>query len=374
MDHYVTEFFIALIAVIFGSIITIFWDTIKEFLFKKDSSNQSGVSAGRDVNVDHGVVATGDASVHVGDRTVLQQNFIIAPHPVLAQKPIPEPRDDGKVDQASRDKIEKIMKKHPTQENKSLLRKKFYETEDGVLKIQIALVLGPWFDPMEDVTSELIEITNEAIPLARLAKAEPQLAALFAYKGAYYTFLFTHEHREFDFKLYAHKGKLDGLMEFYKKELSFKEQYSEDCFKKAETIALASGDHDAIAAVYLEMGQGAAHKATVYTTELDKRGQAKEQVRDVFTKAEQAYLNIADTLPHNGKLEVANVQHNLANSLRMLGSAETKEAIQMEEEVLKIADELGDPILKKKAEILLQHMKTGDVPNYVGGEKGEDLF
>tara|TARA_Y100000310_G_scaffold335171_1_gene416554 strand:+ start:125 stop:1246 length:1122 start_codon:yes stop_codon:yes gene_type:complete len=373
MDHYVTEFFIALIVVIIGSIIMIFWDTIKEFCFKKDQSDQSGVKAGRDINIDHGVVATDDAKVHVDNKTVLQQNFIIQ-EPVIARKPISKSDKDEKVDKKVRDEVEKIMKRQPTPENKSLLRERFYSTEDGVLKIQIALMLGPWFDPMEDVTSELIEITNEAIPLARLAKAKPHLAALYAYKGAYYTFLFTHEHREFDFKLFAHKGQLEGLTEFYERELLFKEEYSEECFHKAEKIAEESGDYEAIAAVYLEMGQAAAHRATVYATELDKRGKAKELVREAFSKAGQAYVDVASDLPNSGELEIANVKHNLANSLRMLGAAETEEAIQIEEAVFKVANKFGDAVLKRKAEVLLKHMKTGEMPNYVKGEKGEDLF
>lgn len=88
---------------------------------------------------------------------------------------------------------------------------------------------------------------------------------------------------------------------------------------------------------------------------------------------EKVYGDAAAKLPNRGELEIANVKHNLANCLRMLGAAETVEAKAIEADVLSIAQKHGDRALARKAEFLMGRLSGAPIPDYYDGEKEEDI-
>lgn len=359
-----------------GGLGTVAWFLVRRWFFGEGKGGkQSGISAGHDMSISRGVVAAGDARLEAevigGDKTVFhQQNFILR----LAEKPVANPPAEPR-DKEGRAKVEKIMQRALTPVNKEELKRIFQSTHDKALKIQIVLIFGSGLDPSMDTVTELIEMTSEAIPYAEAAKAIPQVAALHAYKGTYYTLLFTYEYQEYNIKLVSPRGDHPGMMEFYKRELDFKDTYSQECLQKAQEIAKEAGDHDALAAVYMAMGQSAAHRAATFAAgDIPRRLEEKAKMRKAFELAEGVYRTAADKLPHGGELEVANVKHNLANCLRMLGKEETAEAKTVAADVLSIAKKHGDRALVWKAEFLMDRLNGEPIPDYYNGEKGEDLL
>ncbi len=357
---------VPIVLLVLTGIVTVVWYLVKRFfLGEEGKSKHSGISSGHDTHIEHSVVAT--------DAAKIEQNFIFSPTLRLAERPVTSNPAEPK-DKEGRKKVEKIMLRAPTLMNKEEMKKIFRSTPDKVLKIQIALFLGPSLDPSEDTVTELVEIMNETIPLAQQAGATAQFAALLAYKGAYHSLLFTYEYQEYNVKLVSPRGDHPGMMEFYKREMDFKDSYSQECLQRSEEIAKESGSHDAIAAVYLSMGQVAAHRAAVFAAgDIPRRLKEKEKMRRAFAMAEKVYVDSADKLPHRGELEIANVKHNLANCLRMLGKDETEEAKNVEKDVVTIAKKYGDRALAKKAEFLMQRLEGKPIPDYYNGEEGEDL-
>ncbi|MFA5799399.1 MAG: hypothetical protein WC840_00390 [Candidatus Peribacteraceae bacterium] len=378
---------VPIVLLVLTGICTVVWYLVKRFfLGEEGKSKHSGISSGHDTHIEHSVVATGAAKIEAevigGDKTVLyQQNFIFSPTLRLAFSPTLRPTERTVTsspaepkDKVGREKVEKIMLRAPTLANKKEMKKIFRSTPDKALKIQIALFLGPSLDPLEDTATELIEIMNETIPLAQQEGASAQLAALLAYKGTYHSLLFTYEYQEYNVKLVSPRGDHPGMMEFYKREMDFKDSYSQECLQKSEEIAKESGSHDAIAAVYLSMGQVAAHRAAAFAAgDIPRRLEEKEKMRKAFALAEKVYVDSANKLPNGGELEIANVKHNFANCLRMLGKDETEEAKNIEEDVVAIAKKYGDRALVKKAEFLMQRLEGKPIPDYYNGEEGEDL-
>lgn len=369
----VTGISIAILVVIFGS--TGF--LLRRYVFrKKDKSEmpKSGIHASGNVSVDHGVIATDQSEINAdvigGDKNfVIQNNLYFAPS--LVKKRIPKTETD--TDSKNRNEVEQMMNRDSTPKNKQKLREIFSETEDAALKVQIALVLGPWFDPTEDIASELIEITSEAIVIARRSKdARPQLAALLSYKGMYYSFLFTHEYQEYNWKL-AQRNLGKGLLEFYERELNFKDEQTQKYFCEAEVIADESGNYEAQAAVYLEIGQAAAHRAATFVVgDIQRRLKEKELVRSSLAKAEKAYRRVADQIPTSGELQIANVRHNFANNLLLLqGKDDLEEAKKMEQDVVEIAKKHGDSDLERKATWILKRLEGEPPPDYYHGETRE---
>lgn len=358
-----------------GGLGTVVWYILKRWFFGEGKGGkQSGISAGRDMSINGGVVAAGNAKLETevigGDKTVIcLQNFITLR---LAEKPVANPPREPQ-DKEGRGKVEKIMQRALTTVNKEELKRIFRSTHDKVLKIQIVLIFGSGLDPSMDTVTELIEMTSETIPYAEAAEAIPQVAALLAYKGTYYTLLFIYEYQEYNIKLVSPRGDHPGMMEFYKRELDFKDTYSQECLQKAEEIAKEAGDHDATAAVYMVMGQSAAHRAATFAAgDIPRRLEEKAKMRKAFELAEKVYRTAADKLPQKGELEVANVKHNLANCLRMLGKEETGEAKTVAADVLSIAKKHGDNVLARKADFLMGRLNGEPIPDYYNGENGKD--
>lgn len=283
------------------------------------------------------------------------------------------PEDEKNVDRDGRQEVEAMLRRAPTLENKQYLLKKFRDTEDRGLKVQIAHVFGVWFDPSQDATLELIELTTEAIEHARTLNAKPVLAALLGYKGAYTSMLFVKEFAELYVKQRRGVGK--GTIAFLEREMKAREQVMEECFSKAEQVAKDSGSYEAIAIVQIDIGQAAGNRAAAFAhTDLARSQEEKKRMREAFHLAEKAYTDVADRLVKKGELEIANVKHNLVNCLRMFGKEEIEEAKSLERDVIEVAKRYGDRTLLWKANAIMDRLNGKSVPDYYNGEEGESLI
>jgi hypothetical protein len=349
----------------------IIWDLLK----KKNPASSNSVSVGDHSKATIGVVGTGNTVTGdiIGNQNAIQNNFFIS----LGDKPIQPKESKEKIEQdlKARVEVEAIMKLSNTPHNKKRLREIFANTKDNAVKIQISLILGPWFDPTEDSIGETITLTEEAINLAIRLKARPELAALLSYKGIFYSTLYTQEYVEQSVKLAKGQGEHRGLMDYVERELKHKEDTYKKSFAEAKSIAEQEGNYEALVAVFLEIGQAAALRGAAFLLgDIPRRIKEKEAMRAAFVSAETIIKDQADRLPNNGELQIANLQHNLANNLRMFGRGEIEEALKIEREVTKVAEKYGDRALYVKSKFLLGRLEGKPVPDYFNGEKGESLI
>jgi hypothetical protein len=304
-----------------------------------------------------------------------QQNFIYPLFTFSKQGNKEEVRDAPR-----RHEVEKIMTRVPTVANKAELKKILIATKDKSLKVQIALIFGPWFDPVDDCIGELVDITNESIWHLKDVSTQSgspigQLAALMAYKGMYLSALFTREYIQHAYKEAVGKHNNAGLTAINRREIDYKEQQMLAVFEEAEAIAKASKDPESLAVVYIEKGQAAAHRAAMFTSlRIPSNHNDVTIMRDAFAQAEAAFHDAAEQFPSGGELEIANVRHNFANCLRMLGEQESAEAKIIEAEVIEVARKYGDYVLLTKAEAIMDRLNGKEVPNYYEGERGEPLI
>ena len=72
-------------------------------------------------------------------------------------------------------------------------------------------------------------------------------------------------------------------------------------------------------------------------------------------------------LSMNDELGAANALHNLANNIRFLG--EEKEAYMLAKDIIEVAKKHKDKWLLKKSLWMEESLRTGKIPDYLGGER-----
>jgi hypothetical protein len=138
--------------------------------------------------------------------------------------------------------------------------------------------------------------------------------------------------------------------------------YSE-AFKSALELAQESKSGPATGAVLISIGNAAGQRAL----SLKQTGPeaAFYHERDVCKRAllaaKDIYAHLAD------EHQVANAQFNLANQIRFFD--EIEEAKELVKGVIPVAEKYGDDDLLVKAKVLQKRLQTGEIPDYMAGER-----
>ena len=128
-------------------------------------------------------------------------------------------------------------------------------------------------------------------------------------------------------------------------------------------MAKDSKDPYIVAAVLISYGNAAGQRA-LYLGQLGINERAlaeKKTCRESIMAARDIYLSM------NDELGAANALHNLANNIRFLG--EEKEAYMLAKDIIEVAKKHKDKWLLKKSLWMEESLRTGKIPDYLGGER-----
>ena len=255
-----------------------------------------------------------------------------------------------------------ILSAGPSSENKTKLRTFYYSTTDKLTQLQVILALAEWFMPPEDNVEDLIALCDEGISLANEIDAKKEKAALLAYKGGFLSIQFSDLDSETASRnmISNHVGVSLTSKEHNEeiiKKLNKLYETSVDCFKEAERLAKEINSYKALGFVYREIGVAAGHRYIhLQAFGVGMAEDEKQLAKRAFRLSKNIYASA------NDELEVAYTYYNFANQLRNFG--EQEEAISLLEKVKVIALKHNEVMLTQSANILLDRIKTGNVPEY----------
>jgi hypothetical protein len=248
------------------------------------------------------------------------------------------------------------------------LRALVYSSTEPIVQINATAGLFDHFDPMQDNISNLVSMCEAARGAARRVNSKAAEAYLLAQRGFYQSFEFgtlvmqrwVNIMMEQSIGLSLEDPAVVAQRQKRLEELS--KGYTE-AFKGALELAHESKSGAAMAAVLICMGNAAGQRAITLSHIGPKAGFENE--RDVCKRALLAAKDIYAQL--GDEHQVANAQFNLANQIRFFG--EIEEAKELVKAVIPIAEKYGNEDLLRKAGMLAETLRTGKIPDYMGGER-----
>ena len=262
-----------------------------------------------------------------------------------------------------------LRKGGPSKENKTQLRTIFYSSNDNLARLQAVLVLANWCRLPKDSINDLIAMCDEGIKIADLISATSEKAVLLAYKGRFISVQFSDTDMDAAFNIKLSNVTGIPLITEEKRQQTIQklrelDKLSQECFASAQKIAKEAKSLEALALVYSLIGSAAGHRYI----HLKHFGVARAEEEKQLSK--RALLLAKDIYSATGdEISTAYALHNLANELRIFG--EKDEAKQITEKVKNIATKYNDQQLLKKANVLMDRIISGKIPNYTGGEEFE---
>ena len=266
-------------------------------------------------------------------------------------------------------KVAELRHQPASADTKTQLRAIYYKATDPVVQVNALLGVLETFDPVVDNVPELIGLCSLGSALAKHLGDLAVEAFLHAKRGN----LISWNHSSLDLEEWAHHQADQAIgmnldpgrrPKNLARLQELKKQYSES-FTKA--LEIAKGDPQTYASVLVELGNAAGLRATY----LQKIGGAEAVgaemavCKDALMRAKNLYAFVGD------ELGAANAVFNLANQIRFQGEiAEAKELTAM---ALERARSLGYADLLQKATWLMETLETGQIPDYVGGERREPM-
>jgi hypothetical protein len=222
---------------------------------------------------------------------------------------------------------------------------------------------------MQDNVSDLVSMCEAARGAARRVNSKAAEAYLLAQRGFYQSFEFGslaverwgNMMMEQSIGLSLEDSRVVAQRQKRLEKLS--KGYTE-AFKSALELAHESKSGAAMAAVLICMGNAAGQRATTLAHIGPKAGFENE--RDVCKRAHLAAKEIYAQL--GDEHQVANAQFNLANQIRFLG--EIEEAQTLVTAVIPVAEKYGDEDLLRKARLLEERLRTGEIPDHIGQRRG----
>jgi tetratricopeptide (TPR) repeat protein len=259
------------------------------------------------------------------------------------------------------------MRGEPSNEKKIQLRTIFYSSNDNLARLQAVLILANWCELPKNSIKDLVAMCDEGIRIADSISATSEKAVLLAYKGRFISMQFTDadEDAAFNIKLSNVTGIPLITEENRQKtiqKLQELDKLSQECFASAQKIAKEAKSLKALGLVYSLIGSAAGQRYI----HLKHFGVARAEEEKQLSK--RALLLAKDIYSATGdEIGTAYALHNLANELRFFG--EKDEAKQITKKVKSIATKYNDQQLLKKANILLDRIISGKIPDYMGGEE-----
>lgn len=271
-------------------------------------------------------------------------------------------------DEVGEARFHELVAGAPTQEAKSELKAIAYRTTDPILEINAILALFRWFDPADDDRSGLIAFADRGVERAKRSRLTDAEALLRANKAAMLILDFNMIFVETYFTSAA-----DILVPFAITPVEQKQQRLarlrglEDSWKSEAATAMdlvkESRDHEAAAGVLLLLGINMGQLAHMHRIvgEDFHADRYLAHCKALLMASKDVYGAVGD------ELGATNAVFNLANQLRWHDGK--NEAIELVKSAIPMAEKHGDLLLLQKAKWLQHTLATGEIPDYVAGER-----
>lgn len=230
--------------------------------------------------------------------------------------------------------------------------------------------LMDFFDPMTDDTTDLASMCDIARAAAQHIDSKSAEACVLGQKGFYQSFEFGRLAIDRYGQIMAEQAvglalEDPAVSASRQRKLEYLSKGYSEAFRVALELAQESKSGPAIAAVLISIGNAAGQRANTLMQTGPKT--AFQNERDT---CKRALLTAKDIYAQLGNEHgVANAQFNLANQIRFFD--EVEEAKELVKAVIPIAEKFGDDNLRTKASLLGKRLQTGNIPDYMAGEKAD---
>ena len=209
---------------------------------------------------------------------------------------------------------------------------------------------------------------DEAIAIAEHLGTSSVKAHILAQKGYMISLIYSHLDMRTAFQIMTDNAiGFQTITEEYRQGVNtrlveLKKQY-DHAFEEALNLTLDSHDYSAMAGVLVFIGNAAGQRA-MYLQSLNVPNRAASEK----ATCRRALLNAKDVNNSLGdELGAANALFNLANHIRFFG--ESTEAMELTKGAKEVATRLNDQRLLQRADWLIRTLETGDIPDYLAGER-----
>jgi hypothetical protein len=272
------------------------------------------------------------------------------------------------VDEAGERRMQELLRGIPSREAKAELKAVAYATTDAFLEINAILALFQWFDPTDDDRAELLQFANRGIERSEHHGCAGATVLFHAHKAA--LFLWDFNTALIQTRLGA---AVEALLWFGVSSLEQSQQQLtrlrklDESWRSETTTALdllkKCHDRETVGAVLLVLGNNMGQLALTY-----------RQIRDhanadrCLAQCKALLMAAKDVCAGAGEeLAAVNAVFNLANQLRWHGGK--AEALALVKATIPVAEKHGDRRLLQKAKWLQRTLETGEIPDYLAGER-----
>jgi len=250
------------------------------------------------------------------------------------------------------------------------LRLIYYRSNDPVVKLNALLGLLDQFKPIDDNPDDFMQLCDEGIAFSDSIGAMSVKAFILAKKGFVISFVYSSIDIEITGQILA--GNATGfqiITEEYRQEIvdklnNLKNQF-DSAFNEAINLTKSKKDYHTLADILIIIGSAAGNR-TIHLQGFGIKQRAaleKGNCKRALLAAKEIYSGF------NDELGVANALYNLANQIRFFG--EEEEALDLAKSSLNVAQKYKDKALLKNAQLLIRTLETGEIPDYMAGERRE---
>lgn len=283
--------------------------------------------------------------------------------------------DDGTYNGAFEDRnginrILEIRRAPKNDDTKPTLRSIYYASSDPSVKLNALLGLLDFYEPVDDAAEDMVHLCDEGIAIAEHLGAPSVKAHLLAQKGYMISFIYSTLDMNTAFQIQADNAiGFQTITEGYRQgvisRLKELEKQFDTAFAEAITLTKDSHEYSGMAGVLVFIGNAAGQRA-LYLQNLN----VPDRVASERATCRRALLTAKDVNSALGdELGASNALFNLANQIRFFG--ETAEAIEIVKGVIEVATKFKDGRLLQPANWLMETLETGEIPDYVAGERRE---
>ena len=254
--------------------------------------------------------------------------------------------------------------------SKAQLRSFFYKSTDPYAQINAILGLLQWFHPLEDRFQDMVEWCDRGIHIVRQLGDKGHEAYLHAYKGYFLSTMYIWEDMQMYFSLQADYAiGIPFVTEPERQTVVSRLRNLEESFTREFNAALSIlrelGSLELWGETLLSIGNAAGQRSFHFASTglADQAREEKKLAIETLIAAKNAFAK------SNNELSVGYAIHSLANQLRVLG--EPNEALSLVEKASEIANKYKDFRLEQSSRILKRTIESGEIPNYMHGERGE---
>lgn len=273
-------------------------------------------------------------------------------------------------DQDGIDRVLAIRRSSRNDKSKPTLRSIYYQASDSAVKLNALLGLLDFYDPIDDAIEDMVQLCDEGIAIGAQLDAPSVKAHLLAQKGYLISFMYSNLDMNNALQMQADNAiGFQTITEEHRRgviaQLKELENQFDTAFSDAITLTKESHDYSGLAGVLVFMGNAAGQRA-LYLQSLNVPNQAAAE-RATCRRTLLAAKDLNTAL--HDELGASNALFNLANQIRFFG--ETEEATQLVKSVIEVATKHNDGRLLQQAGWLQQTLETGEIPDYLAGERRE---